>query len=299
MVPTDFSRASQEALEVAHSLGKQFRAALHLVHVVEPEQPMADLVAMPLIVPAIEFRRRVRRHLRDVAHRHGISLANIHVARGRPFEEICRLAKKCGIDLIVTATRGQTGFKHFALGSTAERVVRHSSSPVLVVPARGREKFRRNGHETAASFGKILVPIDFSDCSMKGLAYAKVLAKHFGAKLVLLHSVALRYYVASDEYARYDLPILMQQVERAAQKQLHDLVEKTDGDGIEVESSLQIGHAGEQVCARAKEARADVIVTSTHGATGLKHVLLGSTAEYIVRHAQRPVLVVPDRERRY
>ena len=55
------------------------------------------------------------------------------------------------------------------------------------------------------SFGKILVPIDFSDCSMKGLAYAKALAKQFGSKLVLLNSVALQYYVTSDEYARYDL----------------------------------------------------------------------------------------------
>src|SRR4029079_14540894 len=99
-------------------------------------------------------------------------------------------------------TRGHTGFKHFALGSTAERVVRHSHCPVLVVhPA----PIQRNGNRKMRklSFGRIIVPIDFSECSMQGLAYAKGLAKRFGSELILLNSVALHYYVTSDEYARY------------------------------------------------------------------------------------------------
>jgi nucleotide-binding universal stress UspA family protein len=78
---------------------------------------------------------------------------------------------------------------------------------------------------------------------------------------------------------------------------MRDLLEKTDWDGIEVKGSLQIGHAGQQVCARAERQHADLIVTSTHGTTGFKHILVGSTAEYVVRHATCPVLVVPSHER--
>ena len=78
---------------------------------------------------------------------------------------------------------------------------------------------------------------------------------------------------------------------------MRDLIEKTDWEGIEVESSLQIGHAGQQICARAIDHHADVIVTSTHGTTGFKHILVGSTAEYVVRHASCPVLIVPSHER--
>src|SRR5439155_1981078 len=97
--------------------------------------------------------------------------------------------------LIVIATRGNTGLKHLALGSTAERVVRYSPCPVLVVrpPADGKRQLK---------FRRILVPIDFPECSMKGLAYAKAFAKQFKSKLVLLNSVHFQYYVASDEYAR-------------------------------------------------------------------------------------------------
>jgi nucleotide-binding universal stress UspA family protein len=302
LVPIDFSERSLEAIEFALPLLKQLGADLHLVHVFAPDYPLASMAAMPLIVPELEVGRRVRRHLNDVAKKYSIELRreNIHALKGRPFEEICRLARNRGIDLIVTSTRGNTGLKHLALGSTAERVVRYSPCPVLVVRpvdrnkrAGGKGKMTKRG----LSFGKILVPIDFSECSMKGLAYAKALAKQFGSQLLLLNAVALQYYFTSDEYARYDWSLLMQQAEKAARNQMRKLIEKTDWDGIEVESSLQIGHAGQQICARAIDHDADVIVTSTHGTTGFKHILIGSTAEYIVRHASCPVLVVPSHER--
>jgi nucleotide-binding universal stress UspA family protein len=302
LVPIDFSTTSLEAIECALPLIKRFGADLHLVHVFELDYPLSSMVAMPLIVPELEVGKRVRRHLKDVARKYSMELRheNIHSVRGRPFEEICRLARELGIDLIVTSTRGNTGLKHLALGSTAERVVRYSPCPVLVVrPVDPKKKAGGNGRMTKheLSFGKILVPIDFSDCSMKGLGYARALAKQFGSGLVLFNSVALQYYVASDEYMRYDSPLIMQQAEKAAQEQMRDLVQKTNWDGIEVEQSLEIGHAGQQICARAQDHGADMIVTSTHGTTGLKHILLGSTAEYVVRHASCPVLVVPSHER--
>ena len=132
---------------------------------------------------------------------------------------------------------------------------------------------------------------------MKGLAYATQLAKEFDATLILLHSIALRYFVSSDEYARYDLPLLMEQSEKAAQRQMRDLVAKMRSNGLKVESSIQIGHAGQQICAGAEAEHADLIVTSTHGYSGLKHLLLGSTAEFVIRHANSPVLVVPSHKR--
>jgi nucleotide-binding universal stress UspA family protein len=210
------------------------------------------------------------------------------------------VARDCNVDLIMISTRGNTGLRHLTLGSTAERVVRYSPCPVLVVRPINRRK-KAGGRSRAIKhklgFGKILVPIDFSECSLRGLAYARTLARQFNAKLVLLNSVSLQYYVASDEYARYNLPLLMQQSEKASREQMRELLEKTDWDGIEVESSLYIGHAGQQICARAIEHHVDLIVTSTHGVTGFKHILVGSTAEYVVRHAACPVLVVPSHDR--
>jgi nucleotide-binding universal stress UspA family protein len=290
LVPVDFSAPSLGAIEFALPLVRQFGADLHLVHVFATDHPFTGLVGMPFVLPELEIDRSVHEQLKDVARKYSIDLRpeNLHVLKGRAFEEICRLGHDAEIDLIVIATRGNTGVKHLALGSTAERVVRYSSSAVLVTHG-GKPSGAMTG------FRKILVPIDFSECSMQGLAYAKVFAKHFRSKITLLNSVHFQYYFASDECSRYDLPQLMQQAYVVARDQMRDLFEKTDWDGLDVETSVQNGHPGQQICEHARDSDMDLIVTSTHGSTGLTHLLLGSVAEYVVRHAHCPVLVVPTR----
>lgn len=301
LVPVDFSEPSLSAVESALPLIAKFGADMHLVHVFARDYPITSLVAMPFVLPELEISRSIHEQLKNVAKKYSIALRreNIHALTGRPFEEICRLACDISIDLIIIATRGNAGLRHLMLGSTAERVVRYSPCPVLVVRGRDLEKkvSRWRVERRAPQFRKILAPIDFSECSMKGLAYAQAFANQFKSRLVLLNSVHFQYYVASDEYGRYDLPRLMQYAEKIAREQMQDLVEKTDWGGLQVETSVQTGHAGQQICDGARDCAADLIVTSTHGRTGFKHVLLGSTAEYVVRHAHCPVLVVPSHER--
>jgi nucleotide-binding universal stress UspA family protein len=292
LVPIDFSERSLALLKDARVFARKFGASVHLAHVYEPDYPLSSVMGMPLALPPIQVAQGIRRHLKDIAKKQGIEVrpGHVHAIEGRPFEEVCELARKHAIDLIVVATRGNTGLKHLLLGSTAERIVRYSPCPILVVHP------PKNGGGSLG-FGKILVPIDFSSCSMKGLDYAKTLARQFGSKLVLLNSVALQYFITSDEYARYDLPLVMQQAEKDQRRQMCELIDNTDWDGITVSPSMQIGHAGQQICARAEREAADLIVTSTHGRTEFKHMLLGSTAEYVVRHATCPVLVIPNHDR--
>jgi len=300
LVPTDFSVGSLQAIVHALPLAKSFGANLHLVHVSELDYPLSNMAGIPIVLPERDTCSLVRRDLQRIARKHSIHLGeeNIHTLKGRPFEEICRLAREKTIDLIVISTRGNTGFKHFALGSTAERVVRYSPCPVLVMhpsdrPANGNRKTEKH----QLSFKRIIVPIDFSGCSLKGVGYAKAFAKRFGSELILFNSVALHYYFPGDEYARYDVPKLVMRSEHSAREQMGQLITKTDWKGIKVTPSFQIGHAGDQICTEAIDQGADVIVTSTHGITGFKHMLVGSTAEYVVRHALCPVLVVPSHER--
>lgn len=208
LVPLDFSLPSHAAIRFAVPLLKRFSANLHLVHVSPTDSPLSGLADLPMVVPEIEFGPRIRRDLGKAAASYAIKTqpGHLHVLKGTPFAEICQLAWKIEIDLIIISTRGNTGLKHLALGSTAERVVRYSPCPVLVVRGNTQtKKASRDGKtQHALRYRKILVPIDFSDCSMKALGYAKALAKEFGSTLVLLHSVHMEYYVSSDEYARYD-----------------------------------------------------------------------------------------------
>lgn len=299
LVPTDFSPASREAIEYVLPWLKAFGAELHLMDVIPPEYPFSAWPELPMVVPDSTAAGRVRRDLRGIALEHVPQLrARVHAQRGRPFEEICRLARKIDIDLIAIATHGYTGLKHFALGSTAERVIRYSPCPVLAVrSAHQPNNGTRNGKRPVLRIRKILVPVDFSECSNKAVEYAKNLAKKFRASLIFVHSVYFQYHVTGAEYARYDYPLCVQEADKAAHEQMRELVRAYQVDGLEIEPLVATGHAGEQICSRARSHEADLIVTSTHGWTGFKHVLIGSTAEYVVRHASSPVLVVPTHDR--
>jgi nucleotide-binding universal stress UspA family protein len=299
LVPIDFSEHSLEALRFAAPWLRSFGANLHLVYVSPREVPVAGLAAMPIVFSENESRFRLREEMVRAASKSIPTLqpSKIHLLEGQPYQEICRLARDLKTDLIVIATRGQTGVKHLFLGSTAERVVRYSPCPVLVV--RSRSRSMRNGHGPEASLHikKILVPIDFSKCSEKGFNYARSVSARLGSKLILMHSICPAYYVSNDEYARYDFPELLRHCEADAAKKLRDLTRGTKPAAMEVDIPKTFGHAGLQICARAEKLGVDLIVTSTHGRTGFKHVLLGSTAEYVVRHAPCSVLVAPSHQR--
>src|SRR6266567_2549248 len=153
LVAIDFSAPSLEAIEAALPLIKHFGADLHLVHVFEPDYPLSSMAAIPLVVPELEIGQRVQRRLRDVAEDYSVPLRreNIHAMKGRPFEEICRLGQKIDIDLIVIATRGNTGLKHLVLGSTAER-----RRPLFTLSGsdRSRERFEKEIGTTAGDVSK-------------------------------------------------------------------------------------------------------------------------------------------------
>jgi universal stress protein A len=141
----------------------------------------------------------------------------------------------------------------------------------------------------------ILVPIDFSRTSQKALDYALPLAKQFGATITLLHAIEpppysldLAYLPKGDGF-----PIV------PMKKELDALAKKTIEPTLLKEAIVQVGTAFEVITNLARDSEVDLIVITTHGHTGLKHVFMGSTAERVVRHAPCPVLVVRKHEHEF
>jgi len=299
LVPLDFSRPSFKALEYALPLAERFGAKLHLVHAFDYDYPMSTLSAMPLAIPEEEIAHRAKRRLQDVAKKYAIALApeNCHVVKGRAYHAVCQLARKLGSDLIVTTTRGHTGLRHVFLGSTAERIVRHAPCAVLVVREHERE-FVRASEDAAKSKGtirlkKILVPVDFSDCSMVGLQSAVRFAQVWGAELVTFNCVPLQTFAMYGEYGGRDLTALTNYAQKAAKEEMSEVVSSLESQEIVVKGVIELGAPAQAICDYARNYGVDLIVTATHGSTGLTHILLGSTAEHVVRYAHCPVLVMP------
>jgi nucleotide-binding universal stress UspA family protein len=296
LVPIDFSKISIQAIETAMQLARRFGATIHLAHVRQfdyagdfaaPVPPMVPFSFMPY---EQNRERSVLKELNALAREYGVSSAMCHVLGGAPpFDEICRVAQQIPADLVVMPTHGRTGLKHVFLGSTAERVVQHSPCPVLVT--RGKALQSKSG--SRFTIKTILVPVDFSSCSREGLRYAIGSANDFGASIILLHATYLGYIYSSEGTALYDIPALQQAARKDADRQMRNLVRSVNFGGVKFETVFTEGSPVLDICAFAKDHDVDVIITSTHGLTGFKHVLIGSIAEQVVRHAPCSVLVVP------
>jgi nucleotide-binding universal stress UspA family protein len=292
LVPLDFSPASMEALDYTVSLAKQFRAAVHLVHV----HPVDEAASMPgaahLLLQSAEAIERLNDELAGI-HRKRVEPfcpENCHIRGGRPYEQIIRLAREIAADLIVLSTRGHSGLKHLLLGSTAERVVRGAPCPVLVARKRKR---RSKASPQEFAIRTILVPTDFSQCALDGTKYAAFMARTLGATLRLFHAIyPYTNYVFVDR-AGVRLSGLVEAVQETAKQEMDALKQMEFLSGLPVQTQTLPGHAVDEICAAASEPDVDLIVTSTHGRTGFKHAVIGSVAEHVVRYAGCPVLVVP------
>jgi universal stress protein A len=135
---------------------------------------------------------------------------------------------------------------------------------------------------------RIFVPIDFSKISQKALEYAVPLAKQFEAKITLLHVIEPLPYPMDLTYVSMGESFPIEPLE----KELNTLAKKTIEPQLLKEVIVQVGTAFEVIINVARDCEADLIVITTHGHTGLKHVFMGSTAERVVRHASCPVFVV-------
>jgi len=296
IVPIDFSKMSVQAIQVARQLARRFGASIRLAHVRHLNYATDFVAAAPPIAPFSfmtfeqEREQTMFKELKKLASECGVSSAKCDVLSGAPpFDEICRLGQTIPADLVVMPTHGRTGLKQVFLGSTAERIVQHSSCPVLVT--RGSAFQANNGSRFRIK--TIVVPVDFSNCSREGLRYAIAFANEFGAKIILVHATYLGYIYSAEGTAIYDIPGLRKAARKSAERKMRELIRSVDFGPIEFETAFTDGSPVIDICAFAKDHDVDLIITSTHGFTGLKHVLIGSIAEKVVRHAPCPVLVVP------
>jgi universal stress protein A len=144
-------------------------------------------------------------------------------------------------------------------------------------------------------FETILVPVDFSDHSKEALDTAMQIAQLFGSTIHLLHC----YHLQTAGISPYGIVLpsgYYDDIREAAEKKLNDLHERVLGEGIKVESILSADSPSLAINLAADEIEADLVVMGTRGLSGLKHAMLGSVAERVVRLAPCPVLTVKDHE---
>lgn len=140
---------------------------------------------------------------------------------------------------------------------------------------------------------RILVPIDFSEHSKKALVYAVPFARQFKASLNLLYVVEPTIYPADFSFGQVGFPNVEEELRTRGHHELEQLITKTIGGRVTARATVRTGKAFFEIDQYAQEEEVDLIIIATHGHTGIEHVLFGSTAEKVIRHAPCPVLVIP------
>jgi nucleotide-binding universal stress UspA family protein len=287
LLATDFSPWARRAEEYASSLASSWHAHLTVMSVLEfppglnPDYPVNQQYLTERMREAsgqlAEYKQRVARRGIDVSTR---------IATGLPSEEVIAAARGEESDLIVLGTRGKSGLAHVLLGSTAERVIRMAPCPVFAVHM---EKDDESAAQAGLKLERILVPVDFSDCSLDAVEYAALVARQAKASVELLHVL---------EPVSYGLDFTLGHAEERERKrgrlskQLEELSAALSIAGIPTNSHLRGGLPGDSILDESRTLPSDLIVMGTHGRRGISHVLNGSVAEAVLRRAHCPVLTV-------
>lgn len=150
----------------------------------------------------------------------------------------------------------------------------------------------------AARVGEILVPLDGSDHALKALRYGVRLAELFGARIHTLQVLESMIYPEGNT-----IPPRTYEPDEIALKtvrgHLSETVARLVPEAVRWQARVIAGHPCSEIIQYAREEKIDLLIITTHGRSGLKHFLMGSNAEQIIRHAPCPVLVVRDKENEF
>lgn len=281
VVGYDESLSSKAALKEASRWVKAHGGNIHLIHAVYFDQEEFAILPSQM-EKRFEFGTSVcleaKKNLKDEFGLNG-SVESM-ICEGEPPEVIVDTARGKNADLIALGTYGRKGFKRLLMGSVTSQVIMNAPCDVLVVST-----------ECTGCSGKyvsLLVPFDGSESSKKALARACALSKLDGGEVTVLYVIP-RYEEMMDFFKTDSITkSLFQEAEKilaGAKKIAAEL-------GVPIKAVVQEGHAGDRIIELADKFKNDLIVMGTHGWSGVNKAIMGSTAERIIAHAVRPILIV-------
>lgn len=292
LVPLDGSELAEVALPYAEELSVELGIGIKLLRVVTLpvySEPTGGVYAAER---EVALRSGAREYLEKVSCDLKAKSINVKldIKCGTAAEEIMDDALKNEIGLVVLATHGHSGVLRWALGSVADKVIRGTEKPVMLIRAKGRHPAK----PAQRILKKILVPLDGSREGEAVIPHIAWLASGLGAEVVLFQALAGGYHTITAkgyEYAIY----AEQQIasdKAFAKDYLSDVGKQLKEKGIKLGAEVRLGHAAEEIIEFTDEVNADMVAMSTHGRSGVGRWVLGSVAEKVLHEGNKPLLLV-------
>jgi universal stress protein E len=281
VVATDFSTRSNRALRQAGLLAQTGNAQLHVVHIVDDDQP-GELVQME----KREAERVLAEQVEAMPELRGVQCRSM-VVTGSPFDGIVRVAADVGADLIVMGTHRKQLLLDIFVGTTIERVIRNGSFPVLMV-----------NNEAQRKYENVLVPSDISDATANALRTA-VATGFIGEKATLLHAFLPiakgRMFMAGSDQAGIDRYVASEREQ--VRDELASFLMANDFHRQGWHLHIEEGGPLDVISRAVSEMRPDLLVMGTHGRSALLKTLIGSVTEAALRSLSVDILAVPPLKR--
>ena len=281
IVLLDGSENAAHAIPLAREIAKNLRAQIVLLSAIKKPRRASQKQLQILMAERKKYLDTVIAELSKA----GIQ-AEARVEVGSTSEVSEALVRENGYGLVITSTRGATGEHTWLGGGMTHKLVEKLETPVLLVQVDDQ------GNGKLPKFDRILVALDGSSYSERALPYARLLAKAFRSKLIL---VCVPAVPQADEYrAPADIVTkIRDKAEANMQKFLSGTARLLRRDGVKVDLRVTGSIPGHAIISVAEEEGADMMMLTSQGRGGYNALLLGSVADYVVRNTNAPVFMVP------
>jgi len=291
LVALDGSELAEQAIPITCAIATGAGAEVVLATAIVPHDgwtngPVVRRWKQEGQVAATAYLKLRRQQLR----KRDIRVRGVRVEWGRPHVVIGAIADEEGADLIAMTTHGRSGFARWVMGSVADKVLRTSRKPVLLVHSQDEAQ---TPEVREIQIKRILVPLDGSPLAESALPFVEDLAVSLHASLVL-QDVVVPTPELSAAFLPYSTSIL-NELQAGAKKYVDGVAKRIAKQGVRVETNVAVGQAAETILDAAKQTGADLIALSTHGRSGPVRWIMGSVADAVIRHSDRPCLVIPAR----
>lgn len=291
LIPLDGSKTAEQVVPWARAFAEAFRLPVELLAVIDVETLLTSADRARHFDKLVEqFSRDSKAYLERISGRFVGNKVRRSIEQGDAAELIVRKAETGKNTLIAMTTHGRSGLNRWLLGSVAEKVLRATTNPMLLVRA-------DHGDQTnhVASLTSIIVPLDGSEMAEAVLPTVIRISKKLRLEVFLVRVYSNPYSGFTSGGGQYAVNIdaLMKDIRDQARNYLEAKMAELRKRGIEqISYLLQEGIGADEIVATAEQTPESLIVMCSHGRSGVQRWVMGSVAETVVRHADKPVLVI-------
>ena len=291
LVTLDGSPAAEAVLPYVLLLAARLRIPIELISIIdltELARSAAAYESLFLDQLAEDETRRRREYLEKIAPSFANGQIDCRILKGNPASSIVEYAAQNPAAIIAMATHGRSGLNRWLLGSVAEKVLRSTSNPLLLIRSTPTAVT-----EQQVSIQSIMVPLDGSALAESVLPPVSKLAKKLYAEMVLFraYNIPPGFYDAGGGFA-IDLDRLLAQTEADVLNYLEEKKAALKKAGVSsVTIASRQGYDADEIINYAGNRPDRLIAMCSHGRSGVRRWAVGSVAETVVRHCSSPVLV--------